>query len=79
MLSIFFQVLIFCLFSASYYMMPFSNFRPIFVYEFKLNQRVAETARKNNQAFGNDSVNERTVRRWFAKFRSQDFRLEDKP
>lgn len=79
MLFIFFQILIFCLFSAYYYMMSLSDFRPIFLYEFKLNQSAAETARKINQAFGNDSVNERTVRRWFAKFRSGDFSLEDEP
>ena len=57
--------------------MPLSDFRPIFLYEFKLNQSAAETVRKINQAFGNDSVNEYTVRRWFTKFRFGDFRLED--
>ena len=51
-------------------MMLFSNFLPIFLYELKFNQNAAKTARTINQAFGNDSVNERTVRRWFAKFRS---------
>ena len=60
-------------------MMSLSDFRPIFLYEFKLNQSAAEIARKINQAFGNDSVNEHTVRRWFAKFRSGDFSLEDEP
>ena len=59
----FLQMSIFCLFSAYYYMMLLSDFRPIFLYEFKLNQSAAETARKINQAFGNDYVNERTVRR----------------
>ena len=49
-------------------MMSLSDFQPIFLYEFKLNQSAAETARKINQAFHNDSVNERTVRRWFAKY-----------
>ena len=29
--------------------------------------------------FGNHSVNERTVRRWFAKFHSGDFSFEDEP
>ena len=38
-----------------------SDFRPIFLYKIKLNQSAAETARKINQAFGNDSINERTV------------------
>ena len=60
-------------------MMSLSDFRPIFLYEFKLNQSAAETARKINQVFGNDSVNERTVRRWLAKFRSGDFITEDEP
>ena len=60
-------------------MMSLSNFRPIFLYQFKLNQSVAERARKINQAFGIGGVNERTVRRWFAKFRSGDFSLEDEP
>ena len=40
--------------------MMLSDFWTIFLFEFKLNQSAAETARKMNQAFGNDSVNERT-------------------
>ena len=32
-----------------------------------------------NQAFGNNSANERTVRRWFAKLHFGDFSLEDEP
>ena len=65
--------------SAYYYMMSLSDFRPIFLYEFKLNQSAFETTRKINQAFDNDSVNERSVRRWFAKCRSGDFSLEYEP
>ena len=42
-------------------MMSLSDLRPIFLYEFKVNQSAAETARKFNRAFGNDGVNERTV------------------
>ena len=63
MLFIFPQILILCLFSAYYYMMSLSDFRSLFLYEFTLNQNAAETVRKMNQAFGNDSVNESTVRR----------------
>ena len=55
--------------------MSLSDFGPIFLCEFKLNR----SARKINQAFGNDSVNERTVQCWFTKFRSGDFSLEDQP
>ena len=75
----FFKILIFYLFSAYYYVMSLSHFRPIFLYEFKLHQSAAETARKINQAFCNDSLNKHTVRRWFAKFSSEVFSLEDEP
>ena len=75
----FFQILICCLFSAYYYIMLLGDFRPTFLYEFKLSQSAAETTRKIKQVFGNDGVNERTVRRWFAKFRSGDFSLKDDP
>ena len=68
----FFLTLIFCLYSAYYYMISLNDFRSIFLYEFKLNKSAAETVRKINLAFRNDSANERTVRRWFAKFRSRD-------
>ena len=60
-------------------MMSLSDFRSSFLYEFKLNQSAAETARKINQAFGSDSVNERTVQLWFATFRSGHFSLEGEP
>ena len=46
----------FCLFSAYYYMKSLSDFRPIFLYEFKLNQSAVETARKIN------GINEYTYR-----------------
>ena len=59
--------------------MTLSDFRTIFLHEFKFNQSAIETTRKFNQAFGNDSVNERTVRRWFAKLGSGDFSLEVEP
>ena len=58
----FFQNSIVCLFSIYYYVVWLRDFRPIFVYEFKLDQSAAETARKINQAFGNDCFHERTVR-----------------
>ena len=41
--------------------MSLSDFRSIFLYEFKLNQSAAEAAQKINQAFGNDTVNVHTV------------------
>ena len=60
-------------------MMSLNDFRTIFPCEFKLNQSAAETVQIINQPFGNDGVNERTVRRRFAKFCSGDFNLEDEP
>ena len=57
--------------------MSLNDFRSIFLYEFKLNENAAETAEKINQAFGSEIANERTVRRWFGKFRSGDISLED--
>ena len=56
--------------------MSFSDFRRIFLYEFKLNQSAAEKARKISHAFGNDIVNDVNVRGWFAKFRSGIFSPE---
>lgn len=55
-----------------------SNFRTIYLYEFKLGLSAAQTARNINTVWGKDSVNECTVQRWFKKFRSDDFSLEDK-
>lgn len=55
------------------------DFRQIFFYEFKLGLSAAETARKINQVYGPNSINERTVQLWFKKFRSGDFSLEDAP
>ena len=60
-------------------MMSLSDFWLIFLCEFKLNQSSAEIVRKINQAFGNDAVNERIVRRRFAIFPSGDFSLKDEP
>ena len=53
------------------------RFSVTFFYEFKSNQSAADTLRKINQAFSNDSVNERLT--LIAKFHSGDFTLEDEP
>uniref|UniRef100_A0A5S6R2Y8 HTH_48 domain-containing protein n=1 Tax=Trichuris muris TaxID=70415 RepID=A0A5S6R2Y8_TRIMR len=49
----------------------------VLLYEFKLCTTAAEAARKINMAFGNDTVDESTARRWFRKFRSGNESLED--
>lgn len=53
--------------------------RTIFFFNYKLGQSAVETARQINQVWGPNSTAERTVRRWFEKFRSGDFSLEDEP
>ena len=51
--------------------------RTIFLYEFKNGLNAAETARKVNDAFGVDTVKERTVQWCFKKFKSGNEGLED--
>ncbi|VDK60415.1 unnamed protein product [Anisakis simplex] len=45
------------------------DFRQIYFYEFKLDRTAAQTARNINQVWGEGSVNEATVQRWFQRFR----------
>ncbi|CAE1234687.1 SETMAR [Acanthosepion pharaonis] len=51
--------------------------RTIFLFQFKLGRKAAETARDINDAFGPRSTNERVAQRWFKKFRNGDESLED--
>lgn len=53
------------------------DIRAIFLYEFKLGRNATQAAHNINEAFGEDTANERTVQRWFAKFRSGDMSLEN--
>ena len=53
------------------------HFRAIFLYEYRLGTKAAETTRKIQDAFGEEAVNVRTVQRWFARFRSGDESFED--
>jgi [histone H3]-lysine36 N-dimethyltransferase SETMAR len=53
-----------------------SHIRNCMLYEFKRKSTAAEATRNICSAWG-DVLNERTCRRWFQKFRSGDFRLED--
>ena len=45
-------------------------FRVLFLYELRSKHNAATAARKINAVFGNGSVNERTTRRWNAKFKT---------
>ena len=56
---------------------PKNHLRHIMLYEFKKGNSATETARNIHSVYGEEYVNERTCRRWFAKFRSEDFTLED--
>lgn len=53
------------------------DFRPIFLYEYKLGHNSAETARNINGAFGDGAVSECTIRFWYKKFRSGNESLEN--
>ena len=49
----------------------------IFLFQFKLGRKAAETARDIKDAFGPGTTNERVAQRWFKKFRNGDESLED--
>ena len=49
----------------------------VFLYEFKLGHKAAQATYCINNAFGQATVNERTMQRWFEKFRHGDESLED--
>lgn len=52
-------------------------------YEFKFSNNAAKAARNINQVFEENtielSINNRKVQRWFKKFRSGDFSLQNEP
>ena len=48
------------------------DFRQLFLYEWKNKHNVAAAARNIDVTFGNGSVNERTIRRWYVKFETGD-------
>jgi len=52
-----------------------NELRIIYLYEFKFGHNAGNL--KHQYFNGEDSVTESTMRRWFAKFRSGDFGLED--
>ncbi|XP_066253422.1 histone-lysine N-methyltransferase SETMAR-like [Euwallacea similis] len=52
------------------------DFRVLYLNEWKSGHNAVEAARNINCAFGEGSANERTIRRWYAKFESGDKSLE---
>jgi len=55
------------------------DLRVIFFYEFKSNHSGSVAAQNINAAFGEGTVNERTIQRWFKKFKNGDESLENEP
>lgn len=58
--------------------MSSAEIRIIFLYEFKLGHSVTEAFQNINSVYGEDTVSERTIFRWFEKFRSGDHDLNNK-
>ena len=56
---------------------PKRDFRLLMLHENKLGHNASETSTNINRAWGEGSTSDRTVRRWFQKFRSGDENLED--
>ncbi|KAK6046700.1 hypothetical protein COOONC_15795 [Cooperia oncophora] len=54
-----------------------SKLRVVLEYEFRRGSTAAQAVRNITVVFGEDAPNERTVRRWFAKFESGDFDLQN--
>ncbi|VDO97552.1 unnamed protein product, partial [Heligmosomoides polygyrus] len=55
-----------------------THLRVIMLHEFKLCRSVSEATQNIKMAWGEDSANERTVRRWYQNSRVGDVDLEDK-
>ena len=56
-----------------------SKIRVVLEYEFRRGTNTAQTVRNLIEVFGEDAPNQSTVSRWFTKFRSGDFGLENEP
>lgn len=54
-----------------------NQIRAIYLYEYKLGHGAAEASRNINGAIAQGTINERSMRRWFQKFRDGDESLED--
>ncbi|KAF2358169.1 hypothetical protein FHG87_011078 [Trinorchestia longiramus] len=54
------------------------DLRLLMLHEFKLGYNASEASANINRAWGKESTRDRTVRRWFGKFRSGDENFKDK-
>ena len=58
-------------------MLEKKQIRAIFLFEFKMGRKAAETTRNINNAFGPGTANKCTMQCWFRKFCKGDKSLED--
>ena len=58
-------------------MLDKKQIRVIFLFEFKMGHKAAETTHNINNIFGSGATNESTVQWWFKKFCKGDESLED--
>ena len=58
-------------------MLDKKQIQAIFLFEFKMGCKTAETTHNINNAFGPGTANDHTVRWWFEKFCKRDESLED--
>jgi histone-lysine N-methyltransferase SETMAR len=55
------------------------HFRHHQLYGFNRGSKAAEAARNNFAVYGEDSIAERTVKKWFARFKQGTFDMSDTP
>lgn len=55
------------------------HYRHILLYYFKKGKRAADTHKKICRVYGDDALTERVCQKWYAKFRSGDFDVNDAP
>lgn len=55
------------------------DIRIVLLFLFKSGESATAASRKINDVFGEETTSERTARRWFSKFRSGDFELDNEP
>jgi len=55
------------------------HYRHILLYYFKKGKRAADAHKKICYVYGDNALTERVCQKWFAKFRSRDFDINDAP